>query len=337
MRIGPHEIGSGRPFVVAEVGNNHEGRFDVAERLVREAAACGADAVKFQTFDADRFVRRADEARWKRLRSFQLTHAQFRALAELARSLDLVFFSTPLDLPSAEFLDEIAACFKIASGDNDFYPLIARAVRSGKPVIVSTGASDLAQVERVVAFVQREAGAAGLPVQLAVLHCVSAYPAAPAQVNLRAIPFLAARLDCPVGYSDHTVGIEAAVLAAALGAAIVEKHFTLDHAFSDFRDHQLSADPAEMRQLVERVRGAAVLLGRAAKEIQPDEQAMLQPIRRSIVAGRDLPAGHRLAREDLLWIRPAGGLPPGEEARLVGRALRRAVAFQEQLRPEDVE
>jgi sialic acid synthase SpsE len=165
---------------------------------------------------------------------------------------------------------------------------------------------------------------------------VSAYPTPPEQANLAAIRALAQRFDCTVGYSDHTLGIEAAVLSVALGARLIEKHFTLDPRHSDFRDHQLSADPAMLRQLVDRVRAAEQMLGSGVKIPQPCEAALETAVRRSIVAGTDLPAGHRLGLTDLTWVRPGGGLPPGQEALLVGRRLRRAVHRGDRLDLADV-
>jgi len=324
-------------LVVAEIGNNHEGDFEVARELVKRAADAGVDAVKFQTFDTDHYVSRTDRARHARLRSFELSHAQFEELAQLARSLGLLFISTPFDLRSAEFLQGIVDAFKIASGDNTFYPLLARVAKSGKPMVVSTGLADLDGVERTVAFIRRQWQAHGIEGQLALLHCVSAYPVPPEQANLLAIRTLAERFDCEVGYSDHTIGIEAAVLAVALGARVIEKHFTLEKRYSDFRDHQLSADPSEMKELVEKVALASRLLGSPDKRVQPCEADGVQTLRRSIVAARDLPKGHRLSAADLTWLRPAGGLVPGQEHELVGKALRRDVTFGELLRQADVE
>ena len=151
------------------------------------------------------------------------------------------------------------------------------------------------------------------------------------------IQVLSGQLKIPVGYSDHTEGVDAAPIAVSLGACIIEKHFTLDKHFSEFRDHQISADPREMRELVQRIRKTSLMLGMAEKTIQPSEVSAVQAIRRSIVAGADLPQGHRLAWPDLTWIRPAGGLAPGEEGVLVGKVLRRNVQFGEPLGVSDVE
>jgi sialic acid synthase SpsE len=336
MRIGARDLGRD-VLIVAEIGNNHEGSFDAAQALVRAAAAAGADAVKFQTFRTRHFVSAADRVRHQRLRSFELTHAQFEALQRLATSLGLLFVSTPLDLGSASFLEGLVDAYKIASGDNNFYPLIERVCQTGKPVIVSTGLSDLAQVARTVQFIERCWHAAGIRQDLALLHCVSAYPTPPEQANVAAVGRLAGELGCTVGYSDHTTGILACLLAVAQGARIIEKHFTLDKHYSDFRDHQLSADPAEMGELVRRIREATVLLGTGEKRLQQSEATAEPSIRRAIVAGADLAPGHRLVLADLTWLRPACGLPPGEEGRLVGRRLRHPVVFGQAIVEDDVE
>jgi len=332
------EIGSfntdQKVLIVAEIGNNHEGNFAVAQELVEKAAQAGADAVKFQTFKTESFVSRSDPARFARLKSFELSFAQFQALGDLARSRGLLFVSTPLDLGSAEFLEGIVDALKIASGDNNFYPLLDQVSRSRKALIVSTGVSDDAQVGRTLDCIRRHRDSLK---GVALLHCVAAYPVPVEQANLSSIPYLASRYPVTVGYSDHTLGIDAAVLAVGLGARIVEKHFTLNKNYSSFRDHQLSADPADLKELVSKVRKIPLLLGTPGKVIQAAEAANLPVVRRSIVAGRDLPAGHRLERGDLLWTRPSGGLPPGEEGILEGKRLRRAVGFGQILRSSDVE
>ncbi|MGH7380755.1 MAG: N-acetylneuraminate synthase family protein [Candidatus Methylomirabilales bacterium] len=336
MKIGGFNL-TQKVLVVAEIGNNHEGDFATAQKLVGEAAACGVGAVKFQVFRARYFVSAGDRARYDRLSSFELSYEQFEELHRLAKSLGLLFIATPLDLESAAFLEGIVDAYKIASGDNNFYPLMDRVCRTGKPLILSTGLSDLNHIRRAKAFIEAQWRKRGVEQHLAVLHCVSSYPVPPEQANLGAIPMLIRELECTVGYSDHTLGIQACVIGAALGARIIEKHFTLDKQYSDFRDHQLSADPVEMGDLVARVAETEGLLGTGEKIVQAAEAESARLARRSIVAGADLPAGHRVRFEDLTWIRPATGLPPGEEARVVGKRLRRAVAFGEPILPADVE
>jgi sialic acid synthase SpsE len=333
MKIGSFNTDQ-RVLVVAEIGNNHEGNFGVAKELVHKAAECGAHAVKFQTFRTEHYVSHSDVARFARLKSFELTYPQFEELADLARQLGLLFLSTPFDLKSADFLEKIVDGLKIASGDNNFYPLLERVAGARKPLIVSTGLSDEAQVGRTIECVRRQRP---LLEDVAFLHCVAAYPVPEDQANLRSIAHIASRFGVRVGYSDHTLGIDAAVVAVALGARILEKHFTLDHNYSAFRDHQISADPGELKELIARVARAERYLGTQGKAVQPAEAPGVPAIRRSIVAGRDLPAGHRIESGDLTWIRPSGGLSPGEENQVLGRRLKHPVAFGEFVRPTDVE
>jgi sialic acid synthase SpsE len=210
--------------------------------------------------------------------------------------------------------------FKIASGDNDFFPLLSAVARTGKPVLLSTGMLDLAGVARAQAHLEAEWIRSGVAGELTLLHCVVAYPTPDEQANLGAILDLA-RLGATVGYSDHTLGIDAAVLSVALGARVVEKHFTLDRNASDFRDHKLSADPADFREMVRRIRLAEAMLGLGVKRPMPVEEANMTTARRAIVAACDLEAGAVIAEADLSWVRPRSGLEPGREADLLGRRL----------------
>lgn len=331
-----HELLAQRVLIVAEIGNNHEGNVDVALRMVDEAAASGADAVKFQTFRTSRFQSPRDEARYRRLASFELSQDAFRRLHDRARERGLIFLSTPLDLESAAFLEPLVDAYKIASGDTTFYPLLSAVAATGKPVVLSSGLSDLRLIAEVKGYVELAWASRGIAGELAILHCVTSYPAPAEQANLAAIPLMAQTLGCPIGYSDHTLGITACIAAAALGARVIEKHFTLDKAFSDFRDHQLSADPSEMRELVTAVREVSVLVGSAAKVVQPSEAALELVVRRSIAAGADLAAGQTITWNDLVWVRPAGGLPPGEEHQVVGRVTRRQLAAGDPILPADL-
>lgn len=337
MRIGTLDLAK-RVLLVAEIGNNHEGDLDAAKEMVRSAAACGAGAVKFQTFRTRDFVRSADRARYARMEQFELSPAAFGELSALARHLGLLFISTPLDLPSVDVLEPLVDALKIASGDNDHYPLIESVCATGRPLIVSTGLADLAQVQRTVSFVQDRWRALNVTQELAVLHCVTSYPVPPDQANVAAVPTLASAIgQVVVGYSDHTIGTEACIAAVTLGARVIEKHFTLDKRRSDFRDHQMSADPADLAELVRRIEQVEELLGTGHKDPQPAEAAIAREVRRSIVAAANLPRGHILVGEDLTWMRPADGLRPGQEHQIIGRPLRRAFTRGETIQIADVE
>jgi len=323
-------------IVVAEIGNNHEGNFAVAQALIDRAAKSGADAVKFQTARAELFISPADPDRRKRFASYAFTPEQWSELARNAHARQLLFLSTPLDLDSLAMLTPLVDAIKIASGDITFLPLLDAAAATGKPMVLSTGASTLDETAAAVTRVRDRWRQAGHHGELGVLHCVSAYPTPPAEAQLRTIETLAASLEATIGYSDHVLGIEAATAAVALGARLVEKHFTLDKHASSFRDHQLSADPAEMRTLVDRIRAIEPMLGRGEKQIQPAESGNRAAIRRSIAAATDLVAGHVIQEGDLIWMRPGSGLAPGLEHLLLGKTLVRAVGAGTLLSESDV-
>lgn len=324
MRIGQFDTDK-KVLVVAEIGNNHEGSYTLAEELIGLAGTAGVDAVKFQTFKAEEFISPRSRDRFEQVKSFELSFEDFERLSRTATDAGLLFISTPLGLESAEFLFSIVSAFKIASGDNTFYPLLERVAGYGLPILLSGGLADLAQLKSSKAVIERVWSEAGIEQDLAVLHCVTSYPVEPEEANLAAIGNLRRALRCTVGYSDHTLDIEAAVLAVAQGARVIEKHFTIDKGYSAFRDHQLSADPQEMAELVLRIEHAVKLLGSGVKERQSCEKAIEKSIRRSIVARRDLARGITLAWGDLAWNRPGDGLAPGQEHLLLGRRLARSV------------
>lgn len=320
MRIGNFCLNE-EILIIAEIGNNHEGSYSLAEEMIGLAAEAGAGAVKFQTFKTEFYVSRKDKDRFNRLKSFEFSQADFKNLSKAAEDAGLLFISTPFDLDSAEFLNSIVDCYKIASGDNNFYPLIEKVAKTGKPIIMSTGLADIDQIKKSQSTIYETWQKKDIKQQLAILHCVSSYPVPPEQANLKAIETLRDELDCTIGYSDHTMGIDAALIAVALGARIIEKHFTIDRNYSDFQDHQLSADPQEFQQLVNKVKTASMMLGSGQKILQASEVNAVKQIRRSIVAKRDLSKGSKLTWDDITWIRPSGGLPPGEENKILGKIL----------------
>lgn len=336
MKIGPVDLQE-RVFVVAEIGNNHEGSYALAEQMIGLAADAGVDAVKFQTFIPEHYVSFDQTERLQRLRKFALTSEQFRSLAAFAGTRGVQLFSTPFDLSSADGLATFCPAIKISSGDNNFFPLIERVASFRLPTILSTGVADLSDIEEARKRIMHLWSSQGHVGDLALLHCVSSYPTPAEAANLAAIRTLADKFkDCTIGYSDHTMGIEAAVLSVGLGARLIEKHFTIRKDFSDFRDHQLSADPAEMGELVRQVRRAEKLLGNGRKELAGVEIPAREALRRSIAASRHLRAGATIRADDLTWVRPGGGLVPGQEARAVGRTLARDVVPGQILRVEDL-
>lgn len=322
-------------FIIAEIGNNHEGDFNVAVKMIRAAAESGADAVKFQTIIPEELVKPTETERIARLKKFQFSFEQFSELKNIARNEGVIFFSTPFDLKGAEFLNGIQPLFKIASGDNDFIPLIKHVMQFGKPLIISSGMAELAQMEKIYALAENvKTGFAANP-GLAFLHCVTSYPTPDDQAGLSNILRLARHFpDVTIGYSDHTLGIDAPVYAVAAGARIIEKHFTLDKQYSDFRDHQLSADPAEFKEMVAKIRKLEAMFGDA--EVQSCEADFLTAARRSIALNKDMKADQVVQFEDLSWLRPGGGLSPGNEALVIGKKLKIDLKKGSNLNPEDL-
>ncbi len=332
MKIGPVDLDKD-VLVVAEIGNNHEGDLMLAEDLIALAAECGAQAVKFQSIRPEELVRPDQHARLAQLRRICIPEEAHIRLAKRAEMAGVMFLSTPFYLDAVDLLDPLVPAFKIASGDNDFVPLLRRVAATGKPVLLSTGMADMDLVRMAVRELEEAWRGCKRASALVLLHCVSAYPTPPVQANLRAILTLAS-LGYPVGYSDHTLGLDACLLAVALGARVVEKHFTISKTRSEFRDHKLSADPQELRELVDRVRGAAAMLGDGDKRLMPDEQPL--SARRSIVAARPMQQGDEVSEGDLAWLRPRDGLAPGCESALVGRVLREPVNAGDRLMLNDI-
>lgn len=329
MKIG-HVNLSEEVLLIAEIGNNHEGDFSLAERLINLAAEAGAQAVKFQTIDPTKLVSASEDERIKQLERFSFSPKQHEMLARIADKAGVMFMSTPFYLDAVEWLSDLVPAFKIASGDNDFLPLLQKVALTQKPVILSTGMIDYPAVHKAALEIRKIWKGNQVDPGLALLHCVSAYPADPKDANLGVIPLLRKYGD-EVGYSDHTLGTEVALMSVAAGARIVEKHFTIDKHHSAFRDHQLSADPDELRYLSEQIKRVSEIFGSTQKVAQESEQSVETAARRSIVAAKDLPAGHILRFEDLAWLRPSGGISPLHTDRVIGSRLASAVKKGEQL------
>jgi N-acetylneuraminate synthase len=327
-------VGAGRPcFVIAEAGVNHNGALDLALRLVDAAAACGADAVKFQTWVTEKLVGPgaalaeyqlqnvgADADQFEMLRRLELPHDAFRRLQERARARGVLFLSTPDEEDSADFLESLdVPLFKIGSGEVTNLPYLRHVARKGRPIILSTGMSTLGEVEAAVRAVEAEGNQ-----QLCLLHCVSQYPAEPSDCNLRAVETLARAFGYPVGFSDHTMGQEVALAAVALGACVIEKHLTLDRTLPG-PDHSSSLAPDEFASLVRGVRQVERALGDGIKRPTAAELETRRVVQKSIVAGRPLRAGERIGPADVTLRRTSGGLPPSCLPLVVGRVAACAI------------
>lgn len=332
------------PFVIAEAGVNHNGDPRLAVRLVDAAADAGADAVKFQTFRAEGLASASApkaayqkrgagerESQLDMLRKLELSEEGHRRALARAKARGIKFLSTPFDEGSADFLARLGVpFFKLPSGEVTNHPLLRHVASKKRPVILSTGMCTLAEVREAVAVLRR-----GGCRDLTLLHCVSNYPADPKDANLRAMKTMADAFRLSVGWSDHTTGSAVSVAAVALGAAVIEKHFTLDKGLPG-PDHAMSLDPRELKAFVAALREAAVALGDGVKRPRPCEAPIRRVARRSLVLKAPLPKGARLTAADLTSKRPGTGVPPSRLASVVGRRLRRATPADRPLFPGDL-
>ncbi len=294
-----------KTYIIAEVGNNHEGNFNVAKRLVVLAAKAGVDAVKFQTYKTENFIRKKDKKRFSTLKKFELSYKQFEILKKIAHLNKIEFISTPLDLESADFLMKSADAIKIASGDNNFFPLIEKVLFSKKSLIISTGMTDIKNLKYLIKTIEKKIGKIRTKNKVFLLHCVTSYPVEDKYANLKSISYLVKNFRLKIGYSDHTIGNEACLASVALGAKIIEKHFTLDKNFSNFRDHALSADFSDLKNLVKSIRKIEKQLGEFNKKIEKPEKKIIKAVRRGVYAKMTIHKGKKVSSVNSTFLRPS--------------------------------
>lgn len=340
--IGQKVIGSeSAVFVVAEIGINHDGSASQAEKLIDAAAESGADAVKFQSYRVDRllipsrerYAQQMDgaESAYQMLRRCELSWEDQAKLKKHADAKDVLFISTPFDEESADFLDSIGVpAFKIASADVTHVPLLRHVATKGKPVLLSTGMSFLGEVADAI-YHLRSAGAK----EILLMHCVSSYPASPKHMNLRALQTLRSYFELSVGLSDHSEGIHLPLVATALGAVLIEKHFTLDKNAAG-PDHKASIDPHDLKLLVKNLRDVEASLGDGRKRPSDAEEESRVSCRRSIVAAVDIRAHETVARWMLTFKRPGSGLEPRHLEKILGMTARRNIGKDTILQWEDL-
>lgn len=331
VKIADREIGEDRPvFVVAEAGINHNGRIDLAKRLIDEASLARADGIKFQSFIASRLVME-DDPSFHFFKGLELSFEEQRSLFDLSKEKGIIFLSTPFDRDSADMLEGLGIeAFKIASTDITNLPLISHIAGKGRPIILSTGASTLGEIERAVGVIEKEGND-----NIILLHCNSTYPARMNGLNLRAISTMKRVFGCPVGFSDHTIGTLATFVAVALGAVFIEKHFTVNKSL-DGPDHRLSLEPDEFRRMVDGIRDVEGSLGDGGKRPMEEEMDVRRNSRRGIVAVVDIPEGTPIMRDMVDTLRPQIGISPEFLDIIIGRRARHPISKGDAIRWEDV-
>ena len=328
-----------KTLVIAEAGVNHNGDLDLARRLIDVAADAGADRVKFQTFNADRLVTAtaakasyqaqwtsADEGQHAMIRRLELNREGHETLIAHSKARRIEFFSTAFDTESIDLLVSLGIdSFKVPSGEITNLPYLRHMGRYGKRIFLSTGMATLDEIGAALSVLER----AGTPRhQVTVLHCNTAYPTPMADANLRAMLTIRDEFGVAVGYSDHTAGIEVAVAAVALGASVIEKHFTLDRTLPG-PDHKASLEPAELKAMVSSIRNIEEALGDGVKRLTPSEAANRPAARKSIVAKRSIRAGETFSSDNLTAKRPGTGISPMRWDEVIGQRASRDFAADE--------
>lgn len=340
--VGPGE----QPYFIAELGSNHNGDMALARKLIDAAKAAGADCVKFQswskdtifsrkTYDdnyflADDYRQRTDYTLEQTVEDYSISASELAEMKEYADKIGIDCISTPFSRDEVDFLvdDLDAAYIKVASMDLNNYPLLRHIARKGKPILLSTGLSTLAEIDQAVTTIEAEGNN-----QIVILHCVSIYPPEDRQVNLRNMDTLAQAYPYPVGFSDHSLGTCIPVAAIARGACLIEKHFTLDKNMEGW-DHKVSATPDEMKTLVEDGLRVCQALG-SGRVQRVENRERLDAFRRSIVAARNIGKGEVITEDDIDFKRPGTGLPPDASEFVVGKTAKRDIAFDEIIRLDD--
>ena len=334
IKMSSYFIGEGEPcFIIAEVGVNHNGDVNLAKKLIEVAREAGAEAVKFQTFKAEEVVTQSakkagyqkettnsEESQFEMIKKLELSGRDFEELSTYAREKGVIFLSSPFDKGSVDLLDRLGVpAFKVGSGEITNFPLLKHIAGKKKPIILSTGMSTLGEIEEALKIIQEE----GVE-EIILLHCVSCYPAKIEDMNLRAMETLRYAFKLPVGLSDHSIGITMPIAAAALGACVIEKHFTLDKNLPG-PDHRASLEPDELKQMVRAIRDVERALGNGAKRPAQSETNNRLNVRRSLTAALNIPEGTILTPNMLKPLRPASGISPTLVEHVVGRKARRSL------------
>lgn len=316
-------------FIIAEAGINHNGSLLLAKKLVRAAKKAGADAIKFQTYKAEDLVTKKARQHQEMLKKYELTNKQFIKLKRFCDDVGILFLSTPHTEDAVDFLDDLVDIYKIASGDLNNHLLLKRVSEKNKPILLSTGMASLSEIKETLCFLRDHQNL------ICVLHCTTAYPCKPKEVNLRALKTIKS-IHYSVGYSDHTNGVLAAVAACALGVKVIEKHLTLDKKMPG-PDHKASSDPTEFKLMVDKIRETEIILGSKKKEPTKEELKVIRKIRKSIVAREDIPKGTKITKSMITAKRPGTGIPPNQLGKVIGKLTGKCIKKDEQIKNENLD
>jgi len=332
LKIGKRTLN--KCYVIAEAGMNHGGKLERAYELIETAANAGANAVKFQTYKADTLVTKTAPKFWNyhedegktqhqaysELDTFDWKH--YYKLFDYCEKHGVEFLSTPFSFKAADYLDDIGMrAFKIASSDLTYIPFLKHIAKKGKPILLSTGAAALGEVEEAISAIRGEGND-----QIVLLHCTLCYPTKAEDANLRIIQtFKTLWPELEVGLSDHTLGITAPTVAVSLGAKVVEKHYTIDHELLGNADHWLSVDPEQMAQMVDNIRETEKMLGSAQKKVFKAEEITYRYDKRSLVSAKFIGKGRKIFREDLICKRPGIGIKPKFMDIVIGRTAKQDI------------
>ena len=323
-------------FIIAEAGVNHNGDIDIAKQLVDKAYEAGADAIKFQTFKSENLVTEhapkaeyqkettGDGSQFAMLKKLELSIEDHIILKKYCEEKGIMFISTPFDFESVDLLEKIdVPLYKVSSGDLTNLPLLNYIANKNKPIILSTGMANLGEVEEAINTIYETGNN-----KLILLHCTSNYPTAYEDVNLRAMLTMQEAFKLPVGYSDHTIGIEVPIAAVTLGAKVIEKHFTLDRKMEG-PDHKASLEPYELKMMVNSIRNIEIAMGDGIKRCNKSEEKSKFVSRKSIVAKHDIKKGQVITQDLIVYKRPASGLPPKFVKYILGKKARAEIRKDE--------
>ncbi len=337
IKISNKLVGENQPtFIIAEAGVNHNGKLELAKRLVDVAVEAGADAVKFQTFKSEGVVTAGlnsadyakknigkDVGQLEMIKSLELNYKDFVSLKNYCDKKEIIFLSTPHSFDAIDFLEDLVPAYKFGSGDITNIPALRHAAKKGKPIILGTGMSTLDEVGYAINAIKSEGNE-----QIIALHCTTNYPCPLEDVNLSAMITIQRELDCLVGYSDHTLGLSVPIIATAMGAAVIEKHFTIDKSLPG-PDHKASLEPDELKSMIKEIRKTEKVLGSFDKKPTKSEKKIMNLVRKSIVTKKDIEKGTIVSEDMIVIKRPGTGLNPSDLDKIIGKKARRYIAKDE--------